>query len=183
MNNLHSFMLSFTSEGKAFTMLVITVVLLLIYLDYVEPLRVMLNGDVYLDLRIGGYDLPEAMEFFALIGEEGRNFYTGSTVFDTVWPLCAAVTGFLFSPLVFRAKWLVLLGAFFPVAFGVLDLFENIGLLSMLSTYPDVSSAQVSYSNVFTIAKQTMIPGATVCVLGMPLLALWQRFARRKQQT
>lgn len=156
-----------------------TLALFVVYLDYIAPLKAMGGGAVHLDIRFGGYDLATVNAYFATLGETGRAFYRTTTLFDTVWPLAAAISGFLMAPLAFRRGWLALLFAFFPVSFGVLDLFENIGLLTMLAQYPDVTHATAAIANGFTLVKQTMLPGATVSFLTLPLFALARFFKER----
>ena len=61
--------------------------------------------------------------------------------------------------------------AFFPVMFGILDLFENVGLWAMLAQHPEVSPTVAKISNAITLAKQAMIPGATLAVPALPVIA------------
>ncbi len=167
----HQFLEQLTNWPLALFMLILTITLFATYNGYVQPLRDLLGEQVYLDIRMGGYEYDEALAFFEFLGAEGRSLYFRTTLFDTVWPLCLAVTGALFAPLAFRSPGLVLASAFFPVMFGVFDLLENIGIFIMLSAFPDISKAAVSYSNLMTVTKQLAIPGAFIAFLGLPLLA------------
>lgn len=145
---------------------IVTFILIYTYLDYVIPLKEILNGENYLDLKWGGYSYYEAISFFEKIGKTGRDLYFRSTIFDTIWPLCLSICGILLTPLAFEKKWLILIGAFLTSAFGVFDLFENIGIISMLNTYPDISVGLYSYTNLMTIIKQLFIPiGATTLII------------------
>ncbi len=74
-------------------------------------------------------------------------------------------------PLAFRSTWLVILSAFFPVMFGVFDLFENVGIILMLNDYPAISRTLVGYSNAMTVTKQLAIQGATIAFVTLPLIA------------
>ena len=166
------------SLRTAMSVWLVTMVLLATYTAYVAPFRTALGDDIYLDLKIGGYDAVEVNRFLESIGPEWRAFYARSTVFDTVWPLGIALSGFLLAPLALRGNWKIGFAMFFPIAFGVLDLFENIGILTMLANYPDVSSSLVAYSNACTVSKQLMIPGAYAASLVLPVLA----FVRRRRE-
>ena len=125
-----------------------------------------------LDIRPGSYNLAEAMNYFETLGETGRAIYVKTTDFDTAWPLCLAVCGLLLAPYAFEKKWQVIGVAFFPLAFGILDFFENIGLLLMINTYPDIGTALITYSSTLTLLKQLMIPGATLAFFGLPIVIL-----------
>lgn len=170
-----SFLRRRVSLRAAMLIWLVTLILLATYTAYVEPFREALGDDIYLDLKLGGYDIAEVNAFLESIGPEWRAFYVRSTVFDTIWPLGIALSGFLLAPWGLNGNRKILLGMFFPVAFGVLDLFENIGILTMLANYPDISTALVAYSNACTVSKQLMIPGAFAASLALLVLALWRR--------
>jgi len=40
-----------------------------------------------------------------------------------------------------------------PIIAGIADYLENIGIISMLNNYPDLSMAQISTTNIFSIIK------------------------------
>ena len=153
------------------------------YVIFVQPLRDFLDPEIYLDLRPDGYDLPAVMEFFDRLGLLGRAFYVRSTIFDTVWPLAVAVSAWLLAHKTFQRLWLALVVAALPLGFGVLDLLENIGILSMLMLYPEIPEGLVSYSNTLTLAKLSLLNGATITFFALPLLsgALW--LVRNRQKT
>ncbi|TMV04800.1 hypothetical protein FGK63_17095 [Ruegeria sediminis] len=157
-----------------------TLVLFGLYLAYVQPLKEVLAPDIYLDLRFDGYDHPEALAFYEGLGVLGRGFYMRSTLFDTVWPLMIAVSGLLLARKTFRRGWLVAVLAAGPVAFGLLDLAENICLIAMNWQFPDFSERLVSVSNALTLAKQRTIPFAFGAFLGLPVLAAVLAVARPK---
>lgn len=162
------------------TIWVLTLVILGLYMIYVQPLKTFLAPDIYLDLRFDGYDLPEAMAFFDGLGPLGRAFYMRSTIFDTIWPLMLALSGFLMARQTFQNWWLIVLFATAPVCFGVLDLFENIGLFAMNLSFPVISESVVTYSNAVTLAKQSTIPLAFGAFFVTPLIALGKALVRLK---
>jgi hypothetical protein len=69
------------------------------------------------------------------------------------------------------------IAASFPVAFGVLDAFENMGILIMLSTYPDIASFWVTYCDAITRVKWLVIPVAFPVFFALPLVA-FARYVR-----
>jgi len=160
-----------TSWPAASLMLVATIVLFVTYLDYIQPLRDYGAGAVHLDIRFGGYSHADVLKYFETLGTEGRSFYAKTTLFDTVWPLGVTFCGALWAPLAFRGNRMIVAVAFFPVMFGILDLFENVGLWAMLAQHPEVSPTVAKISNAITLAKQAMIPGATLAVPALPVIA------------
>lgn len=159
------------SWRTASLVLVATIVLFVTYLDYIQPLRDYGAGAVHLDIRFGGYSHADVLAYFETLGAEGRRFYAGTTLFDTIWPLGVALCGALWAPLAFRGDRMIVAAAFFPVMFGLLDLFENVGLWTMLAQYPDVSPAVAGIGNAITLVKQAMIPGATLAIPLLPVIA------------
>jgi hypothetical protein len=123
-------------------------------------------------MRGSGYELTDAQELLDFLGAEGRAFYVKTTLLDTVWPLLIAASAIFSSALAFRATWLIIVAALFPVAFGVLDAFENMGLLVILSSYPDISAFWVNYCATITQVKWMIIPVAFPVFFGLPFVAL-----------
>ncbi len=147
-----------------------TLIVFGLYLIYVQPMKDFLAPDIYLDLRFDGYDHAEVSAFFDGLGALGRAFYMRSTVFDTVWPLMLAFAGYLIARQTFRKTWLIRAFAFGPVAFGLLDLIENIGLLAMNFQFPELSQGLVDATNIVTLTKQKVIPLAFGAYLLTPLV-------------
>jgi hypothetical protein len=150
-----------------------------LYMIYVQPLKDFLAPDIYLDLRFDGYDYPEALAFFDGLGQLGRAFYMRSTIFDTIWPLMLALAGYLMARQVFRRPLFVWIFAAGPVAFGLLDLAENIGLFAMNFQYPEFSENLVTGTNIVTLSKQKLIPVAFGSYLLTPLIAAGRWMHRR----
>lgn len=143
-----------------------------LYLIYVQPLKDFLSPNIYLDLREDGYDLPEALAFYARLDVLGRAFYMRSTIFDTIWPLMLAFAGFLMARQTFQRRWLIIVFAVGPVSFGILDLFENIGLIAMNWNFPNITDQMVSYTNAITLTKLSTIPIAFGSFFIVPVIAI-----------
>jgi len=161
-----------TSWPIAMSVFVVTLIVYGFYFNYSEPLKSLAGEFDILDMRGSGYELSDVRELMEYLGKEGRTFYVKTTLLDTVWPLLIAVSAVFSSALAFRAPWLITAAAFFPVAFGVLDAFENAGLLIMLSHYPDISASLVNYCASITQIKWMIIPVAFPVFFGLPLVAL-----------
>ena len=178
LDNIANFLNRVTTWRAASVTIATTILLFAVYLDYIQPLRDYGGGAVHLDIRFGGYMLADVLAYFGTLGAEGRSFYAKTTLFDTIWPLGVALSGALWAPLAFRRSGLVVAAAFCPVMFGTLDLFENVGLWIMLAQYPDVSPAVAGLGNAITLAKQAMIPGATLAIPTLPLIAVLRKSRR-----
>lgn len=165
--------------SSAFGLWLVTLIVFGLYMIYVQPLKEFLAPDIYLDLRFDGYDYPEALAFFDRLGPLGRAFYMRSTVFDTIWPLMLALAGYLMAHQVFRRRLLVWVFAAGPVAFGLLDLAENIGLLAMNFQYPEFSEDLVAGTNIVTLSKQKLIPAAFGSYFLTPVIAAGMWVHRR----
>jgi len=106
-----------------------------------------------LDTRMDGYDFAEVMAALEGYGADGRGRYIWvSLILDTLFPI---IYFSLYAGLIYRFaphEKLKLL-AYLPLIGGVVDLGENIQIVTMLVQYPDLSVAQVTWANHFTLTK------------------------------
>ena len=118
-------------------------------------------GGELLDVK-SGYSFQEAVTALECYGAEGRRVYAwSSATVDTLLPIAYAS---LFAGLLYRFRpaerlWSL---AYLPIAAGVLDLCENVQIILLLVSYPDVSASQVASASLFTLAKGYTV---SVCVL------------------
>ncbi len=118
-------------------------------------------GGEMLDVK-SGYTFEEAVAALEGYGEQGRRLYGwSSATLDTLLPL---VYGSLFAGLIYRFRpaerlWRL---AYLPIGAGVLDLCENVQIILLLISYPDVPASQVASASLFTLAKGYTVSG---CVL------------------
>ncbi|MDE0105583.1 MAG: hypothetical protein OXN89_24665 [Bryobacterales bacterium] len=130
--------------------LCVTLTLALILIFVVFP-AVPIGGEV-LDAK-GRYTYGEALAALQGYGETGRETYAwASATLDTLLPLL--YVSFL-AGLVYRCRptdrsWRL---AYLPVVVGVIDLGENVQIVLMLTTYPDISAGQVAIASLFTSCK------------------------------
>ena len=148
--------------------LVLTIALFLCF-----PL-VPIGGDM-LDVRTSGYVLDEAMAALDGYGAAGRRAYMmASLTLDTLFPL-AYVT--LLAGVIYRYRptdrwgWLALA----PVVTGLVDLGENLQVVGLLLSYPDLSSTQVAAASAFTITKSIMFVAVIAMAVLMAVVALVSR--------
>lgn len=116
------------------------------------------GGMKLLDMMPQGYDSEYVNELFNKLGEEGREAYLFNQIpVDMIYPF---LFGISYSLLIayFLNKLDKLNTSFFflclvPIIAGVADYLENIGIISMLNDYPDLSTTQISTTNLFTLIK------------------------------
>ena len=110
------------------------------------------------DLLPTGYSFLYAHELLDTLGAEGRSLYLYQQLpLDFIYPGLFAVSSCLLLSWLF-AKSLnldskVFYLCFVPVAAGLFDYLENIGITRMLVSYPDVAESLVSVTNFMTILK------------------------------
>lgn len=173
MNAMHQLMVRRSTPRRAVVAYVVAVVALGGYLLYVARLDALIGWGGKLDLRPGGYGPADVDELFADLGSDGRSLYIRTTVGDTIWPLLAGLSALLTAPLAARARWAVLILGLAPMAFGLIDLIENIGVIYLLVNHPDVSTKAVAVTSAVTQIKLlAVLPLAFVAWLCVPVLAL-----------
>ncbi len=111
-----------------------------------------------LDMMPTGYDFNYVTILMASLGPSGRSVYLHQQIpLDMIYPLMFAVTYFLLLALVLKeivkSKSAFYYLCFIPVLAGVFDYLENIGIISMLTSYPNISNLLAQTTNIFTLVK------------------------------
>ena len=116
------------------------------------------GGMKLLDMMPQGYNSEYVNELFSKLGEEGREVYLFNQIpVDMIYPFLFGIT---YSLLIayFLKKLDKLNTPFFylclvPLIAGIADYLENLGIITMLNDYPDLSITQISTTNIFTLIK------------------------------
>ncbi|MEX0289754.1 MAG: hypothetical protein AB3N63_03555 [Puniceicoccaceae bacterium] len=116
---------------------------------------------ILFDMSPLGYSMDFAVNLLNGIGIEGRSTYaTHQLPVDFIYPGLFAVTYSLMLiwalGKTFSKSSKIFLVSIFPVAAGVFDYLENLGIIGMLVSYPDISPSIVVLSSIFTILKSLM---------------------------
>lgn len=123
------------------------------------PKTVAFSGGMkLLDMMPQGYDFEYVNELFRKLGAEGREVYLLNQIpVDMIYPFLFGIT---YSLLIgyFLLKLDKLNTSFFylcliPMIAGLADYLENMGIITMLNDYPDLSITQISTTNFFTLIK------------------------------
>jgi len=144
---------------------VIYVLMINLTLAHIETV----SGQVPFDMRPLGYSSAEATDLLAGLGAEGRRYYlTRQIPLDTAYPALLALT------LVSLLRWIgqrllfqrfVKIGIVLSVGAALFDYSENLGIVAMILTWPDLSVPLVYASSVATVAKSILTTSAVMIVL------------------
>ena len=164
------------------TSLSVYLVMVFLTLPHIQQLA---GGLKPFDLLPQGYDIAYATSFLEHIKEEGRHFYlTKQIPLDLIYPGMFAFT--------FAVMWLWLLHksadisetwawlALLPILAGIADYIENMFIVTMLYTYPDISSVVVSAASFSTIIKSMTTTVYFAALLFLLLFTAVHEFRSRK---
>jgi len=116
------------------------------------------NGMKLLDMLPTGYNHDYVNELFRTLGENGREIYlTNQIPVDMIYPLLFGLTySLLFAYFLKKLNKLKLPFTYLcllPIIAGIADYLENIGIITMLNSYPDLTETAVNATNTFSIVK------------------------------
>lgn len=116
------------------------------------------NGMELLDMMPTGYDLNYVNELFNSLGEIGRLTYlTNQIPVDMIYPLlfglsyCLLLGYFLKKLNKLNSRHIYL--CVIPIIAGIADYLENIGIITMLKSYPDLTEISVKTTSLFSLIK------------------------------
>lgn len=149
------------SSGKKVLILFIltNLVYVLMLLFTIPATMEFANGMKLLDMMPLGYDGTYVEMLFSALGEEGRQFYLYKQLpLDFLYPLL-----FILSYSLLLAYFLKKLNKFnswfylclLPVIAGIADYAENLGIISLLNAYPNISSSTVNITGAFSVLKSS----------------------------
>jgi hypothetical protein len=133
------------------------------------------NGMKILDMLPTGYDFEYVNNLLLALGDAGRSAYLFQQIpLDMIYPFLFAASYSLL--LVFLLKkldktetlWYYL--AYLPLVAGLSDYAENLGIITLLNQYPDISETSVQVSNVFSLVKSA---STTVFFVALLVVLIW----------
>jgi len=110
------------------------------------------------DLSPFGYSFNYANELLMMLGEEGRNLYLSTQLpLDFIYPGLFSITyslllTWLFGK-TFNVNSKVYYFALIPFSAGIFDYAENIFIIKMIISFPDLEITTVKIASMFTILK------------------------------
>ncbi|MGB5965584.1 MAG: hypothetical protein WBF77_04785 [Sulfurimonadaceae bacterium] len=136
-----------------------TMVVYLTMLFYTLPaVESFAQGKALFDLSPAGYTYEYAIALLEALGAEGRHLYlTLQLPMDFLYPGLFAITNALLLTWLFgkgyAADSKIFYFALTPMIAGLFDYLENISIVQMLKSYPDLPHSLVNTASTFTILK------------------------------
>lgn len=119
------------------------------------------GGMKLLDMLPAGYDADYVNSLLNALGTEGRNTYLFQQIpLDLIYPFLFGITycllfAFIINKLNKQNSFLFYL-CYFPIFAGLFDYLENFGIITILKSYPDNSTAMSQLTSIFSILKGTL---------------------------
>ena len=151
----------YATGKKVLSLFILTNVVFLFMLMVTIPKTMEFsNGMKLLDMLPTGYNLDYVNKLFSTLGENGREIYlTNQIPVDMIYPLLFGLTYTLL--LAYFLKKLNKLKSPFtylcllPIIAGIADYFENIGIITMLNSSPNLTEITVNTTSTFSVIKST----------------------------
>lgn len=186
MNRLTKFISKHNSGKKVLGLFILTNVVYVFMLTVTIPKTMEFsNGMRLLDMMPMGYDLAYVSELLNSLGEIGRDTYlTNQLPVDLFYPFLFGLTYCLI--LAYFLKKLDKLNRPFsylcplPVIAGVADYFENFGIITMLTSYPELNELTVKTTSSFSLIK-SISTSAFFIVLIVILIILGIKFMKKNK--
>lgn len=143
------------------------------------------NGMKLLDMLPTGYNQDYVDELFRTLGEDGREIYLNTQIpVDMIYPLLFGLTYSLLLAYFLRKlnklkspfTYLCLL----PIIAGMADYLENIGIITMLNSYPDLTQTTAKTTNIFTMIKSGSTTLFFIVLIIMLILVGYKAISRKK---
>ncbi len=129
------------------------------------------------DMSPGGYTLEYAGDLLTAIGADGRQTYLSLQLpVDFVYPGLFAVTYTLLLTWLFNKGFAqespIFYLALVPAVAGLFDYLENIGIIMMLRSFPNISAAMVALASMSSVIKSVLTIGFYILLLvGIAVIA------------
>ena len=151
------------STGKVVLAFIIpAIIVYFIMLLYTIPqVSAYAPGINLFDLSLTGYSFEYAVKLLDTLGSEGRELYLYRQLpLDFIYPgLFAVSCSLLLSWLFLKTQQTnskLFYFCYIPGATGLFDYFENIFIVSILTSYPNVSEVSISLASARTIVKSVL---------------------------
>ena len=174
-----------SSGKKVLGLFILTNVVYLFMLLVTIPKTMGFSNEMkLLDMLPTGYNQDYVNKLFRALGENGREVYlTNQIPVDMIYPLLFGLTYSLL-----LAYFLIKLNklkspfsflSLLPIIAGIADYLENIGIIAMLNSYPDLTKTIVNTTNTFSVIKSisTSVFFITLIII---LIILGIKFVKKK---
>lgn len=149
------------SGKKVLLLFILTNIVYAMMMIFTIPLVMSFSdGMKLLDMMPLGYNVEYVDTLLSVMGESGREAYLLMQIpLDMIYPFLFGISyclilAYFLNKLGKFETWLYLL-CFTPLFAGIFDYFENIGIITLLTTYPNHSIVVVQATNVFSVLKSS----------------------------
>lgn len=156
---------------KILLLFALTSIVYVIMLTVTIPYLLSCSGGMQiLDMMPTGYSPRYVNSLFVGLGEIGRNAYLNDQLpMDTIYPLLFGVTYCLmlayFIKKLGKLEGNLFYVCYLPVFAGLFDYCENIGIITMLRTYPNNLDIIAQVTNVFSILKSVLSSASFISLI------------------
>ncbi len=133
------------------------------------------QGMKLLDMMPGGYNFDYVQQLFTALGEKGRHSYLFVQLpFDMFYPALFALSyslllAWLLKKLQKQTSWFIY-ACYLPFIGGAADYLENIGIITLLKQFPDITPQSVEITSLFSVVKST---ATSLYFLVLLLVLIW----------
>ena len=146
--------------GKKVLLLFVITNLVYAYMLIVTIPKVMTfsGGMKLLDMMPIGYNSEYINMLLHTLGEKGRDIYLYTQIpVDMIYPFLFGISYSLllayFLKKIDKLNSSLFYLCMLPLIAGLADYLENLGIITMLNSYPDLSTIQTTATNIFTVLK------------------------------
>ena len=157
--NVRQLLEKYSSGKNVLLLFVITQLVYLMMLFYTIPnVTAYAYGMKILDLMPTGYSAGYVKELFDKLGPAGRDYYLFRQLpLDMIYPFLfmagySLLLTYLFKKS-FKPENKIHSLAIIPLFGGFFDYLENVGIIYMLNSFPNISTLAVNVTNLFSILK------------------------------
>ena len=188
MRKLLSFIQSVSTGKVVLALFIPAMIVYFIMLLYTVPqVAEYAPGMNLFDLSPVGYSFEYANELLGVLGVDGRGAYLYKQLpLDFIYPgLFALSCGLLLSWLFLKSQnesSKIFYFCFVPMAAGLFDYLENICIIHLLTSYPNISGISVSLASAMTIIKSGLTTAFFVLLIVGLVLFLRSKWKTNNQR-
>lgn len=167
------------------TMFVLTNIVYVFMLTVTIPAIMKFTGGLEIfDMMPGGYSYTYAAELLEKLGNEGREYYLyrqipADVIYPGLFAICYSmmIAYFLMKTGKLNTKLKYL--SYLPIAAGLFDYLENICIIIMLKSFPDLSQGTVTAGNIFSVSKSVSTTISFTVIIVLLIITIVLKIKRR----
>lgn len=186
MNRFIKILNEYSSGRNVLIFLILSSSIYLIMLTITIPQIMAITGGIkILDMMPIGYTPKYVNELTSILGESGRHLYLYHQIpLDMAYPALFGVSNTLIIAYLLKKAERFENKLFFlcliPILAGIMDYCENIGIITILKSYPNITDLLSQVTNVFSILKSMFTTLYFVVLLVLLYLLAVKKLFRAK---